>query len=241
MRQPLSHVAPDDLGGLVAFLHDLGRLKALRRQGWIDRDVEAPESVADHSFRLALMSWIVAGRLGLRRERAMVLALVHDVPEARAGDLTPFGDLSDLDQVERRAALRRHPDRPAVEQAAWDAAKREREEAGLAELAVNLGRREQRAFSRLWREYENGRSPEARLVRHLDKLETWLQAREYAAAQPEISIESFAEQVERLDLPPELRAIASAITGAVLSAHSREPRSSPSDADEKRIPDEGGG
>jgi putative hydrolases of HD superfamily len=67
------------------------RLKKLRRQGWIDRGVNDPESTADHSWAVALLAWLlVHDRPELDRDRVLLLGLVHDLPEAVAGDATPF-------------------------------------------------------------------------------------------------------------------------------------------------------
>jgi putative hydrolases of HD superfamily len=48
-----------------------------------------------------------------------------------------------------------------------------------------------------WEEYEASQTPEARLVRQLDKLETWLQALEYQEQQPDLIIESFRRGTDR--------------------------------------------
>src|SRR5687767_7316770 len=96
MERPEHRDSPNlpEVEGLFAFIRGAGRLKGIRRQGWVDREVADPESVADHSFRLVVLAWLVADRLGLDSNRAIRLALIHDLPEAFAGDQTPFGDLS---------------------------------------------------------------------------------------------------------------------------------------------------
>lgn len=203
-----------DAAGLLAFARDLGRLKRLRRQGWIDREVREPESVADHTLRIALLAWVVAGRLGLDADRALKLGLLHDLAEAHAGDLTPFGDLSGLDLAERRRRLGRVPERTAAEQAAWERAKRAREEAGLEALLGGLRPAEREALRALWLEYEEARTAEARLVKQLDRVETWLQALEYLAAQPEVNVASFRRQIETMALEPALRALVDAAEAA---------------------------
>ena len=48
---------------IVEFARTVGRLKALPRQGWVDRNVAKPESVADHTFRAVMLAWV----LGLKR------------------------------------------------------------------------------------------------------------------------------------------------------------------------------
>jgi putative hydrolase of HD superfamily len=138
---------------LLRFFHLAGRLKDTPRAGWALRGVERPESVADHSWRTALLALVLARRADppLDRERAVALALVHDLAEALVGDITPYDGVS-ADEKHRR-------EREAM--------------ARLAELAGDGG------LLALWEEYDAGTTPEARFVRELDKLETALQAAEY--------------------------------------------------------------
>ena len=142
-------------GYLLRFLHLAGRLKETARAGWVLRGVEAPESVADHSFRLALMALVLAPRAGeaVDRGRCVEMALVHDLAEAVVGDITPY-------------------DGVAADE------KRRREEETMRELAALAG---DPALLDLWREYDAAATPEARFVKELDKLETVLQAAEYGA------------------------------------------------------------
>jgi putative hydrolases of HD superfamily len=114
------------------------------------------ESVAEHSFGTALLALLLAGQAGdaggfgkLDASRAALLALVHEMGESYAGDITPVDGVSreDKERLERQAILRAldgHPD---------------------AEWLLSL-----------WEEFEKGSSPEARFVRQLDRLEMGLQA-----------------------------------------------------------------
>jgi len=178
--------------GLLDFLECAGRLKRLSRKGWIDRGVADPESVADHSYRLALLALLVGSlQRGLEVSRAVVLALVHDLPEALAGDLTPFDrELeagTDPGQLFRR--------RPAYAPD-FEAEKAARERAALHQMVAGLPDPLARLLWEAWEEYETGRTEEARLVRQLDKLETAVQAVEYRAEQPELVIDSFLLSAE---------------------------------------------
>ncbi len=67
-------------------------LSDLPRTGWLLRGVRPCESIADHSFGVALlvMRLIDATRAegtGVDGERALRMALLHDAPEARLGDI----------------------------------------------------------------------------------------------------------------------------------------------------------
>ncbi len=64
-------------------------LKRTPRTGWQFLSGAEGESVADHSFRVAMIAFVLA-RLGdheVDADHLLRLALVHDLPEARTGDL----------------------------------------------------------------------------------------------------------------------------------------------------------
>lgn len=138
---------------LLRFFLLAGRLKETPRAGWPLRGVADPESVADHSFRLALLALVLAPRTGepLDRERCVAMALVHDLAECLVGDITPYDGV------------------PAEE-------KRRREEEAVRRLSGLAG---DARLLELWREYDAAATPEARFVKELDKLETVMQAAAY--------------------------------------------------------------
>ncbi|MCX7623063.1 MAG: HD domain-containing protein [Thermomicrobium sp.] len=176
-----------DSAELLRFIQLLGRLKTLRRQGWIDRGVRAPESVAEHSFRLAAMGWVLAQeRPDLDASRVAILGLVHDVAEALAGDRTPF-DRALAAGFEPAELFRQRP----VYDPEYEARKTKAEREAIREMARLVPTSAGSELVAAWEEYEAGETPEARFVRQLDKLETVLQALEYHAQQPELIIDSF--------------------------------------------------
>ena len=187
--------------GLARFLHRVGRLKRVPRTGWLDRGVPAAEaeSVADHTFRVALLAWLAAGT-ELDRDRVLKLALLHDLAEAVTGDVPPYDpdELTAADEGDRSAILnRRH-----VRSEARTAAKRAAEAAAMADLLVDLPETLAGELSDLWQELEAGTSAEARFVKQADKLETYLQSREYLADDPTRPMDSFAAEVaEVIDEP----------------------------------------
>ncbi len=109
------------------------------------------ESTAEHSWRLALLAWSMVDLYpALDRARVLELCLVHDLGERYCGDSCA----SDLpDQAE----------------------KYRQERAGLLRLAGFLPSRKGRELIDLWEEYNEAETPEARLVKALDKAETILQ------------------------------------------------------------------
>src|SRR3954454_20843223 len=80
------------MNDFARFLAQVGRLKTLKRAGWVRRGVSDPESVADHSFRAAVLAMLLGTDLGVDRDRLVRLLLVHDLAESDpdVGDITPF-------------------------------------------------------------------------------------------------------------------------------------------------------
>jgi putative hydrolase of HD superfamily len=173
---------------MLDVLGEAGALKRVPRQGWRYIDVSQPESVADHSYRLALMALLVAQfQPDVDPLRAVTLALVHDLPEAITGDLTPL-DQALRDQDVDRALLFTNP--PSYSNEA-ELAKHQAEEAALAAMTHRLPTDVADFLIDAWREYEASETNEARLVRQLDKVEALLQAYEYRETQPDLAIRSF--------------------------------------------------
>ena len=74
---------------IANFLFEVGMLKRTPRTGWQFLAGAEGESVADHSFRVAMIAFVL-GRIDgeeIDADRLLRLALVHDLPEARTSDL----------------------------------------------------------------------------------------------------------------------------------------------------------
>jgi putative hydrolases of HD superfamily len=164
------------------------QLKRVRRQGWIDRGVTDPESSADHSWGVAMLAWLLAhDRPELNRDRLLLLALVHDLPEAVAGDATPFDRDRD---ASGRIPPERFRDPPTY---AEDARLRKyaAESTALGAMIADLPPSVRDDIRAAWEEYESQVTPESRFIKQIDRLETLLQAEDYARMQPDLVIESF--------------------------------------------------
>lgn len=171
--------------------YQAAELKRLYRQGWLKRGVPeaACESVADHSFGTALLALFLAGKPpyeGVDRDKALRIALVHELGEVYAGDITPVDGVS----AEEKASLER------------DSIRR-----------VLAGLRGGEEYLALWEEFEAGVSPEARFVRELDRLEMGLQAAAYRA-DGNHRMGEFFESARRSVSTPGLRAMLEAAVGA---------------------------
>ncbi|XVH30601.1 HD domain-containing protein [Haloferacaceae archaeon DSL9] len=153
--------APSD--GLEALVRAFA-LKDERRTGWQLRGVDDPESVAGHAWGVSLLCLVHAERAVaefadrddfLDAERALRLAVVHDLAEAETGDF----------------ATRADPNADAIDPDEKDA----RERAAMDALAGPLGE----ALRADWEEYEARETPEAIFVKEMDLIDMCLQALVY--------------------------------------------------------------
>jgi putative hydrolases of HD superfamily len=195
--------------GLARLAEMAGQLKEVRRQGWVDRGVADAESVAEHSYRVAVLAWAVARARGLDADRAMRIGLLHDLAEAEVGDETPFDDILRPGGV-RSAAEAGDPalfERLPAADPERKRAKHARERAAIERLGEDLGPPIGSELRAVWEEYEAQATAEARLVKELDRVETLLQAERYAEQQPGLPIGSFRAEVAARQLDPDLAAL----------------------------------
>jgi putative hydrolase of HD superfamily len=208
--------AAEALLGLAEFA---SKLKSVPRTGWLDRGVPPlqVESVADHSAGVGLLAWSCAVQrqaegAAINPERVLMLAVLHDLAEAETGDVTPYDPAAIPDEHEpaaRRAFLetrhRRNPDR--------DATKRAEEDAAIRKLLATLPGATRSALQEVWDDLRQGTSSEARFVKQVDRLETFLQSRRYLSSDPTLPMASFLQEVfESIDDP-----LLSAIRDAALA------------------------
>lgn len=80
------------LPAIAAFLMDIERLKLVYRKAYVS-DLSRRENSAEHSWHLALGLLTIAHELDLKIdvEKALVMALVHDICEIDAGDSPAYG------------------------------------------------------------------------------------------------------------------------------------------------------
>lgn len=134
------------------FLEIAGILKRTPRTGWVDVGVYAPESVADHTFRTAILCMIYADLNDLDTTKMLKMALIHDLPEAMIGDLMPSQKSAQTKKDEQDA---------------------------ICDILNLLPEAQKKEYFAIWAEYEQGETKEAKAARQLDKIEMALQAKEY--------------------------------------------------------------
>lgn len=164
-----------DLQAVVRLGYETGQLKRVRRAGWQLTGQPSPESVAEHSYRVGVLAYLIAHLEGGNADHAAALGLFHDLPETRVGDVPSVG--------------KPYVATPPAQSVVAD------QVAGLpASLAEHI--------RDLIDEHEGAKRPdatlEARCSRDADKLECLLQAREYQLTGNQLMqpwIDSMAEAV----------------------------------------------
>ena len=141
---------PSELSGILDFLRATEALKTAARSGWTSAGQQ--ESVAEHTWRLCLMALVFHSAFpNVDFARLIRICIIHDLGEAVSGDV------------------------PAPEQARRGASKAADERRDLVQLLESLPVQLRDEITSLWDEYEAAQSPEAKLAKALDKLETILQ------------------------------------------------------------------
>ncbi|AXK35496.1 HD domain-containing protein [Streptomyces armeniacus] len=138
--------------GTAGYLMEMGALKRGKRTGWWIVGVKDPETIAEHSFRTALIGAVLAMMEGADPARVALLCTFHDTQETRVGDI------------------------PWVGRRYLTAAKNEdvtRDQLADAHPAVAAG------IQAVVDEYETGDSLEVLVAHDADKLECVIQGLEY--------------------------------------------------------------
>jgi putative hydrolases of HD superfamily len=156
------------------FVQQVIKLKTVERSGWVKRKVPFPESVADHSFGVSMLSMLYADRAGVDSGKVIKMSNIHDLPESepKVGDITPSDGISPEE-------------------------KHRREEEAMIKICSTVENGNE--FLSLWREYEAGETKEAKFVRRIDKLEMMIQAREYEKENPTVDLSEFWSGMEGFD------------------------------------------
>lgn len=140
---------------ILNFFNTAANLKKISRQGWIDKlSIVKPESVADHTFSMAIMGMIFSDLENHDTEKILKIILLHDLAESITGDI-PQGQIS----KEEKTILENNTMKKI-----------------LNDLPLSL----QKQYGTLWEEYQSNNSKEAKIVHQLDKLEMAMQAKIYS-------------------------------------------------------------
>lgn len=134
----------------IAFLDKVERLKSVPRHCVTSDGVV--ENVAGHSWRTALMAYLMKDELGeIDIDKVIRMCLIHDLGEAVTGDIPTFLKNEEHEQVEKRA---------------------------VDDLLSGLPEPLYRELTELFAEMEAQETKEAKVYKALDKLEAVIQHNE---------------------------------------------------------------
>jgi putative hydrolases of HD superfamily len=142
-----------EMNEIAKYLYEIGQLKRVKRAGWWMIGITAPESVAEHSFRTALLGYVLASLAGADAKTTAVMCLFHDTAESRINDL--------------HLVAKRYLQQKEGEQQAWTEQ--------VKSLPTDLAQQ----ILGFVETYEGRTSLEAQVAHDADALECLIQAREY--------------------------------------------------------------
>ncbi len=147
----------DELLRIYEIIKLAEKLKLEMRHSWLSNGRQ--ESVADHSWRVALMAVLVAPYLkkDLDLEKLLKMTITHDLVEAKAGDVPAFEAMGDA-EIKKL--------------------KHEKEAQAIEDIRSTLGGDIGDELFSLWDEMESRSSYEAKVANALDKLEVQVQHNE---------------------------------------------------------------
>jgi putative hydrolase of HD superfamily len=147
------------------FLYGL-KLKSIKRAGWVSKvGVSDPESVADHSYSMCLVSMVLSDMLELETEKILKMAILHDLAESIIGDYLP-------NEIGRKP-------------------KRDLEKNAMELILQSIPRSIRLKYKKIWAEYVQNKTQAAIFVHMVDKLELALQAKQYERDYPKAVLAQF--------------------------------------------------
>lgn len=138
----------NDLEKQLAFITEIDRLKAVRRQTMVKPDNNRRENSAEHSWHIALMAQVLKSYVEepVDINRSVSMLLIHDIVEIDAGDTFAFAAQHELDNQE------------------------EQEIAAANRLFGLLPDEQFEAMRALWIEFEQAETPDARFAKAMDRI-----------------------------------------------------------------------
>lgn len=159
------------------------KLKSVSRAGWVRDGVNPAESVADHSYGVALLAMLIGPYFEVDTLKLVYMALLHDLAEAKVGDIV----------TQRGSNTLSHQEDKLVQ-----------ERAAFAEIFS------EGLYLDLFDEYLRNDSPEAKLVHQIDKLEMAIQAGAYRE-QTGLALDEFFVNANKHITEEDLRKILSRV------------------------------
>lgn len=157
------------------------KLKETTRTGWGIWRIKNPETIAEHTFRVCFLAFLLGRKKGLNLKKVVQCSLVHDLCEVYAGDITPLFYYQKLDIKKKRdkKILLKGIRLPEKEKKRRSKIKFEKEKKSLLKLVSFFEKNLKKEIFFRWIDYEKGLSREGRFVKQIDWIENLIQSLEY--------------------------------------------------------------
>ncbi|MBE6154176.1 MAG: HD domain-containing protein [Firmicutes bacterium] len=144
---------------ILVFYMKYNHLKNIYRQGWLKVRIglehkDKCESIADHSFSVALLALTIIEKYNLNLDvlKCLKMGIIHELGEVYAGDYTPYDNITkDEKHIKEKEAI----------------------------LKVLETLDENNDYLEIWEEFEKLATEEAKFIKNVDQLEFLLQACAY--------------------------------------------------------------
>jgi len=169
---------------ILNFLIEIGKLKGRKRRGWLIHKIKEAETTAEHIFHLAFLVWVLGKNKKINLEKAIKMALIHDICEVYSRDFTSYDAvaLKEKGRVTLQEILKINPKpgRPTIiQRKKLEKLKQKLEIKAMQKLLSKLPLVLKEEIMGLWLEYEKGLTKEGRFVKQADKVINLLQGLEY--------------------------------------------------------------
>jgi len=168
---------------VVDFMIEIGKFKRLKRKGWLLRGVKNAETVGQHTFRTAIIAWLLGRERGFDMGKVIKTAFVHDLCELYADYETPYEPLFfnflGLKKIPTKKVFKKPPRLSKTQKIEWLLKKKKKEWLGLEKLISGLPKKIQEEITNLWICFDQYLTREGRFVSQVNKVENLLQATEY--------------------------------------------------------------
>jgi len=142
----------------IKFFEEVSKLQDIKRSGWVERIVKDPQTSADHSFMVTFECLILGSdRKDIDLNRAIKMALVHDIAESQVGDIITHEAWEEGGEMPEKK-------------------KYTLEKKALQKLLSKIDPKLRKDIMTLWLEFEERKTKEAVFVNSVDKFETIIQA-----------------------------------------------------------------
>ena len=213
---------------LLNFFLEIEKLKTMPRTGWVLSEVKNPETIAEHTFRVAIAVWLLSEKKNLDIKRIIKSALAHDLCEVYAGDVTPFFYYTRLlkKNEEEKKKFMKWVRLSKKEKEKRGKKKAELEKKSLLKLIKHLKPELKKEIFSSWLDFDKRISREGKFVKQVDKIETLIQAIEYFGTKEDVGRTSWWEGIEEIveesSLLKFLKALQKKFYGSVVGEYKKD-------------------